>query len=314
MMGLLVFKEHLKAFYGKYSFILNPLKKFGLALLVFLLLNQNLGFMTALKNPAVPAVLSLLCAFLPLSALTGLAAVFMLLHLYSLSLELAVITGILVLSAAILYSSFQPGNSILMVLIPLLFFVRIPYAAPLIVGLSYGLSALIPMSFGVFLYYLLIYAKQNAGVLVGTGTMDITQKYMQILNSLFSNEMMLIMVIAFLAAAIVVYLIRNLSLDYSWSIAIAAGTVVELAVIFIGNSRMAVSLSIGSLAAGVLASVVLAFIFQFFVFAVDYSRTEFLQFQDDDYYYYVKAVPKIAVSTPDVKVQRINKRKEDRIQ
>ncbi len=310
MVGLLVFKEHLKAFYGRYSFIINPLRKFGLALLVFLMLNQNLGFMETLKKPVIPIVLSLLCAFLPLSVLTCLAAVFMLLHLYSLSLELAVITGILVVIAAILYSSFQPGNSALMVVVPLLFFIKIPYVAPLVVGLSFGLSALIPMGIGVFLYYLLTYAKQNAGVLVGSGTIDLTQKYMQILNSLFSNQIMLIMVIAFTAAAIIVYLIRNLSMDYAWSIAIAAGTVAELAVIFIGNSRMDVSLSIGSIAAGVLVSIMLAFIFQFFVFAVDYSRTEFLQFQDDDYYYYVKAVPKVAVSTPDVKVQRINKRKE----
>lgn len=312
MMGLLVFKEHLKAFYGRYSFIINPLRKFALAMLVFLMLNQNLGFMSALKNPAVLVFLSLLCAFFPLSVLTVLAALVMLLHLYSLSLELAAVTGILVLCAAILYSSFQPGNSILMVLMPLLFFIRIPYAAPLIVGLSCGLSALIPMSFGVFIYYLVMYAKQNAGVLAGSGTIDITQKYMQILKSLFSNEKMLIMVAAFLAAAIVVYLIRNLSLSYAWSIAIAAGTVVELAVIFIGNSRMGVSLSIGSIAVSVLVSVILAFVFQFFVFAVDYSRTEFLQFQDDDYYYYVKAVPKVAVSTPDIKVQRINRRKEER--
>ena len=50
-------------------------------------------------------------------------------------------------------------------------------------------------------------------------------------------------------------------------------------------------------------------IYQFFVFAVDYSRTEYTQFEDDDYYYYVKAVPKIAVSAPDVKVRRINARK-----
>lgn len=42
------------------------------------------------------------------------------------------------------------------------------------------------------------------------------------------------------------------------------------------------------------------------MFAVDYSRTEYIQFQDDDYYYYVKAVPKITVSAPDVKVQKIN--------
>ena len=50
----------------------------------------------------------------------------------------------------------------------------------------------------------------------------------------------------------------------------------------------------------------LAAVYHFFVFAVDYTRTEYVQFEDDDYYYYVKAVPKIAISLPDVKVQRFN--------
>ena len=34
-------------------------------------------------------------------------------------------------------------------------------------------------------------------------------------------------------------------------------------------------------------------ILEFFLFHVDYKRTERLQFEDDEYYYYVKAVPKI---------------------
>ena len=133
---------------------------------------------------------------------------------------------------------------------------------------------------------------------------------MQILKSLFSNETMLLMILAFVAAAMIVFLIRNRSFDYAWTIAIAAGMVVQLAIIFIGYSCMEVDLSIGAIAAGMAGSVILAFIVQFFLFTVDYSRTEFLQFEDDDYYYYIKAVPKIAVSAPDVKVQQINKRKE----
>lgn len=136
-----------------------------------------------------------------------------------------------------------------MVLTPLLFFLKVPYVIPLVIGLSFGISSIIPMCFGIFLYYLLIYAKQNAGVLASAKEVDITQKYMQILKSLFSNETMLIMVLAFVAAAIVVFLIRNRSFDYAWTIAIAAGTVVQLAIIFIGDSRMEIDLSIGAIAA-----------------------------------------------------------------
>ena len=47
----------------------------------------------------------------------------------------------------------------------------------------------------------------------------------------------------------------------------------------------------------------MAALLQFFAFSVDYSRTEYTQFEDDDYYYYVKAVPKLAVTRPEPKVQ-----------
>lgn len=310
MISLLVFKERLKAFYGRYSLFLNPAWKFCYSLAVFLLLNKQLGFMEKLNSPTFPLLLSLLCSFLPLGAMSFLSALYMLAHLSKLSAELAMVTGILVLIAMVLYGAFQPGDSFLMVLTPVLFFLRVPYVVPLAVGLSCGLFSAIPMCFGIFIYYLMLYAKQNAGALAGTAAVDITQKYMQILKSLFSNEMMILMVAAFAFTVIVVFLIRNRSIDYAWTIAIAAGMVVELAVIFIGDSQLDVNLSIGAVAAGALVSVILAFVFQFFVFAVDYSRTEFLQYEDDDYYYYVKAVPKIAVSAPDVKVQRINKRNE----
>ena len=46
-----------------------------------------------------------------------------------------------------------------------------------------------------------------------------------------------------------------------------------------------------------------------FILAVDYSGTEYVQFEDDDYYYYVKAVPKLKVAKRDVKVKHINVKK-----
>ena len=77
-------------------------------------------------------------------------------------------------------------------------------------------------------------------------------------------------------------------------------------------TRNNLPVSAGSMIFGIVASVVIALIYQFFVFAVDYTRTEYLQYEDDDYYYYVKAVPKLTVSAPDVKVQRIYSRKNVR--
>ena len=38
---------------------------------------------------------------------------------------------------------------------------------------------------------------------------------------------------------------------------------------------------------------------------MDYKHTENVQFEDDDYYYYVKAIPKNKVAAPDRKVKSI---------
>ena len=64
-----------------------------------------------------------------------------------------------------------------------------------------------------------------------------------------------------------------------------------------------------SIVVGGIISVMMAMGIRFFIHSVDYTRTEYTQFEDDDFYYYVKAVPKIKVASPEVNVKRINARK-----
>ena len=54
---------------------------------------------------------------------------------------------------------------------------------------------------------------------------------------------------------------------------------------------------------------VIGLLLEFFLFSVDYTRTEHLQYEDDEYYYYVKAVPKISIAAPEKTVKRINERR-----
>ena len=194
-------------------------------------------------------------------------------------------------------------------LTPLAFLFKIPYAIPLLVGLGGSLASVIPVGCGVFLYYLVMYVKQNAGILTNEGSVDIVQKYSQILKSVIFNQTMMVMIATCAVGIIIVYLIRRLSMDYSWIIAIIAGSVAELLVIFIGDFVFGVSVAVGQLILGILLSTLIAVVYNFFIITVDYTRTEYVQFEDDDYYYYVKAVPKMNVSTPDVKVQKISSRK-----
>lgn len=309
MTSLLLWKEHLKSFYNRYSYAVQPVIRFLFALCTFLSLNANIGYMNKLKNPLVVILVCLVSALLPYGAIVFLAGCLLVAHVYAVSLEMALITLVLILTVAILYYGFKPGDSYLIVLTPLAFLLKIPYAVPLLVGLGGSLASVIPVGCGVFLYYLIMYVKQNAGVLTNDAAVDIVQKYSQILKSVIFNQTMMVMIATCAVGIIIVYLIRRLSMDYSWIVAIAAGSVAELLVIFVGDFVFGVTVAVGQLILGILLSAVIAAVYNFFIFTVDYTRTEHVQFEDDDYYYYVKAVPKMNVSTPDVKVQKISTRK-----
>lgn len=306
MIALLVLKEKMKQFYSKYSMYIIWAEKFLLSCLTFGLISGNIGFMTKWNSPVILIALSLFCAFLPYGVIVCLAAALVLAHLSGVSLELTLILAVCLLIVVVLYYGFQPGDSYLLILTPIFYHFKIPYAMPLLVGLSGKPVSAIPVSCGTFFYYTLLYVKQNAGVLTNDASMDITQKYVQIMKSLMFNHLMLAMVAACLVSVIVVYWIRRLSVDYAWIIAIVAGAVAQLAVIFIGDFLFDVSVPIVQLLVGTLISVAIAGIYTFMIFSVDYTRTEYTQFEDDDYYYYVKAVPKMNVAAPDVKVQKIN--------
>lgn len=309
MMGLLVFKEKLKQFYGKYNMYITPLVKFLVGAMAFYLINTNVGFMTKLKNPLIPLVMGLVASFVPYGVTAFLAGCFILAHVSQVSLEIALIILVFMLVVMMLYYGFRPGDGYLLLLTPMMFFLKIPYVVPLLVGLSGSLVSVVPVSCGVCIYYILMYLKQNAGLLAGSSMSEMADRFIQIVKNVFGNELMWVMVVAFAAAILVVFIIKNMSVDYAWSIAIIAGVITQLVVIFIGDFNFNLPVSVGPMVLGILVSVILALIYQFFVFAVDYTRTEYLQYEDDEYYYYVKAVPKIAVSAPDVKVHRIYSRK-----
>ncbi len=309
MMALLVFRERLRVLYGKYAAYIDTAVRFLISFSALMAVSESVGFMTRLSGPVPALVLAFLCAFLPYGLDAVIVGAFTLAHISVVSLEIAVLLAVAMLLIMLLYYGFQPGDSWLLLVTPLAFFLNVPYAVPLLAGLSCSLVSVIPACSGVFFYYMIIYVRQNAGTLTGSAAVDIAEKYSSIFGNVASNEMMIAMMAAFAVGILTVYFIRNRSIDYAWYIAIAAGMVVQAAIVFVGGFAFNVPFSIVQFLVGTVFSVALALIYNFLVFAVDYSRTEYLQYEDDDYYYYVKAVPKIAVSAPDIKVQRINARK-----
>ena len=70
----------------------------------------------------------------------------------------------------------------------------------------------------------------------------------------------------------------------------------ELFVLLFGDMQFDTNIDLAKVFLGVFLSLIVELLVEFFCFMVDYTRIENVQFEDDDYYYYVKAVPKVTVS------------------
>ena len=145
--NLLIIKEKLLAFYGRFSTYINLVMKFLLALFSFLLIGKAIGTHDILANPLICFAIAVMCAFVPVSVTVICATVLALIHLFGMSMELAAIATIVVLIVYLLYFRFAPKTGILLILTPLLFYIKIPYIIPVIAALTVGMTGIVPVFF-----------------------------------------------------------------------------------------------------------------------------------------------------------------------
>lgn len=311
MTSLLELKEKIKSIYIKAEFIVVPLMKFLLALIVLNTLNGKIGYMSQLDNIALVLIISLMCSFLSTGILVFFAAVISLAHMYTLSMEVALIGLCVYLLMFLLYFRFSPKHSVVVALTPVFFAMKVPYVVPVAVGLICGPAAAVSVGCGVIIHYFTEVVVANAS---NIKTMDdVVAKVRLIIESFLGERAMLLMIIAFAVTVLVVYIIRRLPVDYAWTIAIVAGAMVEVMMLLIGDLLYEVNLSVAGVLLGGLLAILVGKVIEFFRFCVDYKRTEKVQFEDDEYYYYVKAVPKMSVTMSTKTVKTINTQQESGI-
>ncbi len=310
MTGLLEIREYLKKFYAKYDIYVNPCIKLLMAFVVLTVINSSMGYMALLKNPVFVIVVALMCSFMPRNFVVLVSALFILLHSFSLAMECAVVTAAVFLVMFLLYFRFVPKDTIVVLLTPLLFIMKVPYVMPVALGLLSTPVSAISLSCGVVVYYLIKLMTDNVTVFSALDAETGSQKFRLMLDGLLDNKAMLITIVVFVLTMFLVYCIRRLSVDYAWTIAIISGLTVSAILLLVCEFIMETGFSVIGIALGSIASFFICSVIQFLEFNVDYARTERVQFEDDEYYYYVKAVPKNVVATPEKKVKRINRQQK----
>ena len=310
MTSLLELKQYIKRFYIKYETYITYVWKFLLALVSILVINSKLGYMDALTNIAIVMMASLLCAILPANFIVFISAAFILGHLYSLAMECALIALVIFVLMFLLYFRFSPKDTLAVLLTPIFFFMHIPYVMPLAMGLLGTPASVVSVSFGLVISYMIGYFSSNATSFGSDGVVEAANGFSTIINGIIGNKEMMVMIIVFAIVLVLVYIIRRSSIDHCWKIAIAAGSIGLMIFTLIGDIMSDTQISIAGVILGTILSALLMLVVEFFAFNMDYSRTEKVQFEDDEYYYYVKAVPKVTVATPERKVKKINRARE----
>ena len=290
-------RTKMKKFYAEYDEFLRPVLRFLLAFAVMTIYKLYLPVEGSYSGYAVIAVLSLICAFLPVGTVSAVSAIFIILGIYKESLSITLVLCVYLMVVAALFLGLRPGKTIILSLVPICFILKIPYAVPLILALSAGLSGMIPMLSGVGAWYILDYYHNNAATLqYGTDPMVIVHEFVDITNAIVDSRSIFIVSAAFVAGMIVTLLISKISIDHCRTIAIVIGALITDIVYVAGHSFFAVPFDTASLLIGSLIGTGIALLYNAFVFNVDFRGKEFLTIEDDDYIYYVKAIPKIRES------------------
>lgn len=281
-----------KKIYSKNAAYINPLVKFLMALLIFIVINASIGYMDKINNFGIVLIVSLFCSFMPLTVMAALAGLFILLHMYALSIECALVAAVALFLMFILFIRFTPKEAIVVILTPVTFMMGIPYVMPVAMGLLGGPASIISVSCGVVISYLVSFVAGNDEAFMAMGDETLIARLRFVIDGMVANKAMIVMIIMFGIILMTVYVIRRLSIDYSWRYASIVGAVVSFILFGICEMVTGMGYSMLGIVFGSALAIPVGMMLDLLALDLDYSGSENLQFEDDDYYYYVKAVPK----------------------
>ena len=292
MNKLLEIKDKTVKFCGEYEHFILPVVRFVVAFIAFITIDLNIGYMAKISSMLVALLLALVCALV--NAILWIASIMILLDMYALSIEVCAITFVLFLVLYFVYFRFAPKDGMLVILTPICFQLHIPSVMPVAAGLLRRAYSVVAIICGTLLYYFFDGIRQNASALaeVVDKKGQSTTKLNVTMGQLLDNKEMFIVMAIFVITTLVVYQVRRLKINNSWTVATIAGGLIQLVALVVAYLVLGLPEKIIWLVLSTVAAIFAGVVIQFIFMNLDYARTENVQFEDDEYYYYVKAVPK----------------------
>lgn len=312
MMALLTLKSKIKNFYEKHYRLVRGILKVCLVFAVLLMITKKMDYQSFLSQYWLLFGIALICGVAPdmVSALSILAVAEV--EIFQVSQLLAVALLLVILIYYLLFGRLTSRQCIILLSVPVLSAIHLEYLVPIVAGLFFSPVMIPALILSVFLQFIICGVQEYAlAVSRVTEESTILAPLQYLVSYLKGNTLLFTLLTAFVLTFVCVYLIRRIKMQYASQIAILVGAILILSVLLVGNILLELDVNLLEVVISIVISVAIAYIVQFFHLTLDYQGTRKLQFEDDEYYYYVTAVPKFKVAVVDKTVTRIVPDEED---
>ena len=227
-------------------------------------------------------------------------------EVFQVSELIAVAILLIVLIYYLLFGRLANRQSVVLASVPVLSVLQISYLVPIVGGLFFS-PVMIPALISSVFFYFVLCGVQEYALAASRMTQESTffEPLKYLLDYLRGNLLLYTLLAAFVLTFICVYLIRRSKIQYASQIAILVGAILNLSILLFANIFLELNVDLLPMVVSIVVCMLVAYMIQFFRLTLDYHGTRKLQFEDDEYYYYVTAVPKIKVAAVDKTVTRI---------
>ncbi len=293
MSEIIKIKNSIRSFLRKEDELITPIFRFIFSLILFISIQKLFGYNELANKKEVTFLLAVLTALLPDGFLFFMSGVVIALHSFTVSLETGAVFVLIFIMMYAIYMRFFPKYAYIILMVPIFYMLGIPFAAPVIIGIVAGIGGFIPAVFGVALYFFSLCAAEVSRLMEVDNADNEIEALKQLTEVLVSNKEMYTTMMIFAITVVVIGILSKFTYKYAVYIAIAAGTVINILGAIFSGYVMSQDVPIGKVVAGSIIGGLVGLLIRFGKGLLDYGRTELVQFEDDDYYYYVKAVPKV---------------------
>ena len=305
MAGLIQIRDAIRNFLRRFDEIITPIFCFIAAWFMFWSINKLYGYSELFERGIVVFLLSVICALVSAPVAVLLGSIVIIFNCFFVAKSIGVIAALVFLIIYCMYMRMFPDCAWILFFVPVMYIFKMTYAIPLIVAIFAGASGMVPAAIGVFLYKFAIAVNDLNGMLTTAVKKDDVDVYSYLIDNVLKNKEMILTGVVFAIVILLTFFIYRLPFDYSWYVAIGAGGLINVLAFMIVSVMMDMQISFGSVVFGSFIGIIVTVIVQICKRLVDYSRKEVVQFEDDNYYYYVKAIPKYGVSEKKKTVKKI---------